>query len=230
MIKYNQFSTNHHIELNPNRQAEGAVIWLHGLGANGDDFVPIVNELKLQDCALRFIFPHAPNRAVTINGGYVMPAWFDIYSLQTDQLLDNKGIEESCAQIAHYIEAEVKRGIPTDKIVLAGFSQGAVIALLTGLRYQNPLASIIALSGYLPQAENFLKDPKPPNQTLPIFIGHGEEDTVIPFQFGEATAHFLQKKGYPVSFHPYAMPHSVCPAEINDIHSWLRRTFNKTST
>src|SRR6185295_15442144 len=159
----------------------GSIIWLHGLGANGNDFVPIANELKMDDLALRFIFPHAPLRAVTLNNGHVMPAWFDIYSLDRNQIIDEQGISDSNALLKHYIDHEVEQKIPANKIVLAGFSQGAVIALTTGLHYSSALAGLIALSGYLPGIEKNTHALGNANKNTPIFIGHGKEDTLIPY-------------------------------------------------
>lgn len=219
-------TTATHIEINPDQPAIGSVIWLHGLGADGSDFVPIVPELKLpSSLPLRFIFPHAPMRPVTINNGYVMRAWFDIYSLNNLQQIDHDGITESITTLNKLIDQEVKRGIPEDKIVLAGFSQGAAIALATGLLYQKSLAGILALSGYLPQPEKILTESNVANDSTPIFLAHGTEDLIVPFALGEHLYDVLLKNEYLVKWHSYAMAHAVCGEEIGDIAEWLREIF-----
>lgn len=223
MLAYTKQSSTDAIIVNPAKPAIGSVIWLHGLGADGNDFLSIVPELQLPDTMpLRFIFPHAPMRPVTINNGYVMRAWFDIYSMKLDRL-DKEGVNESIKLLQHYIEQEEQAGIPTDKIVLAGFSQGSVIALCTGLQYPKKLAGIMALSGMLPEAEQVLENASQANRSIPIFIAHGTEDTMVPFALGEITQTVLTQHDYPVSWHHYAMPHSVCSDEINDIAAWLKK-------
>ncbi len=217
-----------YIETTPKINVIGSVIWLHGLGADGNDFKPIVPELNLPaNLPLRFIFPHAPLQPVTINNGYVMRAWYDIVSLKIDEHADQKGIQNSVRQLERLIENEEKRGIPAEKIVLAGFSQGAVIALATGLCFTRKLAGILALSGYLPHAEQVIAKASPANQATPIFIGHGTEDTIVPFFLGHTTYETLKKHAYQVSWHSYPMPHSVCASEIKDISDWLQAVFNK---
>jgi phospholipase/carboxylesterase len=214
------------IEINPPQKEIGSVIWLHGLGADGNDFVPIVPNLNLpSDLPLRFVFPHAPQRPVTINNGYVMRAWFDIYSMTTHERIDQKGIEESMTLLQNLIAKEQQRGIPPNKIVLAGFSQGAVIALLTGLKFSTPLAGIIALSGFLPHSEKLMSETNAANYTTPIFVAHGTEDTVVPYTLGLHTSDMLQRNKYLVSWHSYKMPHSVCQEEIGDLANWLRKVF-----
>ncbi len=214
------------IELNPKTAPIGSIIWLHGLGADGNDFVPIVSELNLPDTLpLRFVFPHAPMMPVTINNGYVMRAWYDIVSMLPDHHADQSGIDASIAQLHDLIHHEEKLGIPTEKIILAGFSQGAVIALTTGLTFRKRLGGILALSGYLPQPEKILNDPNSANHTTPIFLAHGREDMVVPYFLGETVHQQLQKKSFPVSWHSYVMGHSVCAEEVLDIAKWLKSVF-----
>lgn len=214
------------IEINPPTPPKGTVILLHGLGADGNDLVPIISQLHLPSALqLRFLFPNAPLRPVTINNGYVMPAWYDIVSMQINEHADQKGIAASVKQLNRLIDAEEKKGISSDKIVLAGFSQGAVIALSTGLRSQKKLAGILALSGYLPYADQVLAEKSSINQKMPIFIAHGTQDTVVPIFLGHAAYAALEKQSYPVQWHPYTMGHSICDREILDISQWLQGLF-----
>jgi len=200
----------------------GSVIWLHGLGADGHDFTSLVPQLNLPPhLPLRFIFPHAPLKPVTINNGYVMRAWFDIYSMQIDQRIDLAGIADSVKFVEQLIENEQSKGIASEKIIVAGFSQGAVIALTAGLQYSKKLAGVIALSGYLPNAAQVLSNKSQANQDLPVFLAHGSEDTVVPFMLGKITEAALKENGIPVDWHSYAMPHTVCHEEIRDITAWL---------
>lgn len=223
---YNKTSTEHHIALSPEAPPLGSVIWLHGLGADGHDFAPIVPELKLhKELPLRFVFPHAPMQPVTINNGYVMRAWFDIQSLDIHQKIDERGIKSSVKIVNELIQTEVDTGVPIDKIVLAGFSQGAVIALMAGLQYDQSLAGIMALSGFLPHAESLLSHANMANAKTPIFIGHGREDFVVPFPLGERTADVLLKNHYPVTAKYYPIAHTVSVEEINDISRWLQHLF-----
>lgn len=210
-------------ELKPQQLAIGCVIWLHGLGADGYDFVPIVRELHLPDTLpLKFIFPHAPEMPVTINQGYVMRAWYDIVAPSIDQHADQTGIQQSQQQIIQLIEQQEQNGMAAEKIILAGFSQGAVMALMTGLNYPKRLAGLIGLSGYLPSPDLTLKNAHPANANTPIFLAHGKEDSVVPFVLGERVHHALQRHHYPVTWRAYEMPHSVCSEEINDISQWLQ--------
>lgn len=203
---------------------DSAVIWLHGLGADGHDFAPIVPELNLPPSArIRFIFPHAPMLPVTINGGYVMPAWYDVKSLDLRQEEDDAGIRASQRRLETLIQGVVERGIPSSRIVLAGFSQGGAIALHTGLRHPSPLAGVLALSTYLPLPHTVMAETSPANAGLPILMAHGTADSVIPLTQGAASRDFLQKTGHPVDWHEYPMAHSVCPQEIADIGAWLAR-------
>ncbi len=209
-------------EINPTSSPKGSVIWLHGLGADGHDFVPIVKELKLSDnLPVRFIFPNAPSIPVTINNGFVMPAWYDIVTFSVENHADYAGIDASTQKIQQLIEHEKSRGIPAEKIILAGFSQGAVIALATGLTYPERLGGIIALSGYLPP--NTLQTASAANQSLPIFLAHGTEDTIVPYRLGENTHQLLQKNHYIIEWHSYQMPHSVCSEEILDIANFIQQ-------
>lgn len=216
------------IEINPDKQAERTVIWLHGLGADGSDFVPIVPELRLPaSLNVRFVFPSAPIMPVTLNNGYEMRAWFDIYDLTVTAKIDQTGIEKSMQAVSRLIEAEVKRGISPENIILAGFSQGSVIALISGLCYDQPLGGVIALSGYLPAASYFLDKATPANKNIPIFLAHGTEDPVVPYAFGKATYTTLHSIDRSVSWHSYPMPHSVCAQEVSDISEWMQKLYSR---
>lgn len=218
MITYTQTSTQSVIEFTPNIPALGSIVWLHGLGADGHDFTSIVPQLNLP---LHFVFPHAPLKPVTINNGYVMRAWFDIYSMQINQRIDTIGIADSVKIVEQLIENEQRKGIPTEKIILGGFSQGSVIALMTGLSYSKKLGGIIGLSGYLPNAAQVLANKSQANQAIPVFLAHGTEDAIVPFILGKKTEAALKQHGIPVTWHDYPMPHSVCTQEIQDILNWL---------
>lgn len=209
------------IEREPQSTATHSTIWLHGLGADGNDFAPIASELNSTITKkMRFIFPHAPVMPVTVNGGYEMRAWFDIHGVRIEDKLDKDGMNKSINQVKQLIQRELDRGIPSQHIFLAGFSQGAVIAMMTGLGYQLPLAGIIALSGYLPFANEVIANNHRNKQT-PIFLAHGTQDTIVPFTLGQATLAALQSGNYPVSWHAYPMPHSVCAEEIDAISHWM---------
>ena len=213
------------IELETNPNPTAAVIWMHGLGADGNDFVPIVNEIDLSSApGIRFIFPHAPTRPVTINNGYVMRAWYDIAFGDLEgktRKADEKGVRESQAQIGQLIARENSRGIAASKIVLAGFSQGGAIALHTGLRYPETLAGVMALSTYLPLAESFAQEATPANAKTPVFMAHGIHDPVVPYAMGNSSREQLQQAGYALEWHEYPMQHSVCLEEVADIGRWL---------
>ncbi len=211
-----------HLEIAADDAAKHSLIFLHGLGADGHDFVPMVEELQLPaSLKMRYLFPHAPLMPVTINQGAVMPAWYDISALSREGVFDQAGVASSVLAIESIIQAEVARGISTEHILLGGFSQGAVIALYTGLCYPQPLGGIIALSGYLPNAENVLKQASLTNHRPPIFIAHGTEDSIVPYAAGKAASVALNAAHYPVSWHRYAMAHSVCAEEINDMRVWI---------
>ena len=218
------------IEIETGKNPSASVIWMHGLGADGNDFVPIVNELALDRTpAIRFVFPHAPMRPVTINNGYVMRAWYDVSFGDLEgqsRLADERGVRESQAHITALIEREARRGIAAQDIVLAGFSQGGAIALQTGLRHPQKLAGVMALSAYLPLAESLLQEAAPANKTTPIFMAHGTYDPVVPLMMGAGSMTLLTGLGYAVEWRQYPMPHSVCPEEIQDIGAWLRRVLN----
>ena len=206
------------------------VIWLHGLGADGFDFQPIVPQLGLpKDLSVRFIFPHAPTMPVTMNGGYIMPAWYDLYSLNvrnpdTDPQ-DEQGIKRSAAAIRRLIQQENARGVSNDNIILVGFSQGGAMSLYTGLTMDKPLAGIMALSCYLPLHTTIEQDINPNTKTTPIFMAHGRQDPVVLHEYGKASAEFLQQLGYTVAWHEYDMEHTVCPDEVKAIGAWLKARF-----
>ena len=200
------------------------VLWLHGLGADGNDFAPIVPELVRPHWpALRFVFPHAPVRAVTINGGMRMRAWYDIVGMDFATRADASGIEESVQQVQALIAREGERGIAPSRVVLAGFSQGGAIALATGLRRQVPLAGLVALSTYLPGGQAVAAQRHPNAVAQPVFFAHGDGDPVIAVQHGLASAQALEKAGFEVQWHRYPMAHQVCAQEISDLGDWLER-------
>ncbi len=196
-----------------------SVIWLHGLGANGYDFAPVVDMLNLAQ--VRFILPHAPSMAVTRNNGYVMPAWYDLYAPSESQQEDLAGITRSEDYLNSLIENEIKRGIASDKIVLAGFSQGGAIALHSATRYPKKLAGVLALSTYLPLKATLAKQAHAANLATPIFMAHGRADDIISLDRALASRLSLQESGFNVQWHEYAMAHSVCAEEINDIRLFL---------
>jgi len=203
---------------------EASVIWLHGLGADGNDFIPIVRELELTEAPeIRFVFPHAPMRPVTINSGLLMRAWYDIGGQDFSRGEDATGIQSSQREIENLIARERERGIPSSRIILAGFSQGGAIALQSALRHPQKLAGVIALSTYLPLARTIAAEAHPANAHTPIFMAHGLQDGVIPFAFAAASRDFLLKLGYRVKWREYPMLHSVCLEEIADISGFLRR-------
>lgn len=204
------------------QDADAAVVWLHGLGADGHDFVPIVPELALPPAwKVRFVFPHARHRPVTINGGLRMRAWYDIVSLETRRD-DQTGIRDSARSIEQLVERERQRGVQSQRIVIAGFSQGAAMALHCGLRTPEALAGVIALSGYLVLADTLAAERTPAASQLPLFFGHGTHDPMVPMAGGRAAADRLSALGHPVQWHEYPMPHSVCAEEVRDIGLWLR--------
>ncbi|MDD5333017.1 MAG: carboxylesterase [Rhodoferax sp.] len=210
------------IELESAPQPGAAVIWLHGLGADGNDFAALVPELDLRACPpIRFVFPHAPSLPVTLNGGYVMPAWYDIFGPNLVQREDAAGIRKSAQAVSALIAHEISRGIPARNIVLAGFSQGCAMALHTGLRFPQRLAGIVALSGYLPLADSLAAERQPANADTPIFMGHGNMDPVVVPARGEASRDLLGQLGYAVQWHGYPMQHSVHPREVADISVFL---------
>jgi phospholipase/carboxylesterase len=212
----------HEIETGPAPSA--SIIVLHGLGADGNDFVPICDELDLRAVGdVRFVFPSAPMQPVTINGGMVMRAWYDILGTDIARREDEAGLRASLARVRGLVEREVARGIPAARIVLMGFSQGCAMTLLTGLRHPERLAGLVALSGYLPLAETTAAERSAANAALPIFQAHGRHDPVIPIARALASRDALQALGHAVEWHEYPMPHSVCAPEIVDLNRWLLR-------
>lgn len=214
------------VEIESGANPSAAIIWMHGLGADANDFVPIVKELDLRNCpAIRFVFPNAPQIPVTLNGGYIMRAWYDIAAAGTDinKREDEAGLRLSQQQIEALIARENARGIATDKIILAGFSQGCAMSLQTGLRHPQKLAGIMGLSGYVPLADKVGEERHVANQNTSIFLVHGTVDPVIPIQRAQQSRDLLISLGYPVEWHDYWMQHSVAPQEIIDIGNWLRK-------
>lgn len=223
-MTYTRHESEAAVTLTPTNAPTAAVIWLHGLGADGHDFVPLVPELHLpQSLAVRFVFPHAPHRPVTLNNGYVMRAWYDIKALGLQGQEDAVGIHASEQAVRHLIQAELGHGIPAQRVVVAGFSQGGAVALQTALRYPQRLAGIMALSTYLPLRDTLASEASAINREVPILMCHGRQDPVVPLQLGELSRGALQTLGYQVDFRTYDMPHSVCVDEVQDIAGWLSR-------
>ena len=217
-----------HIELATGPDPAGTVIWLHGLGADGWDFVPIVRELPLpEEMALRFIFPHAPVRPVTINNGMEMRAWYDIAMNEISRLPDERGIRASQKAVDALIAREAARGVPAARIVLAGFSQGGAIALQAGLRYRETLAGIVALSSYLALDDSLDAEASAANKQTPIFMGHGTQDQVVPLQLAERSRAALAQRGYRLEWQTWPMPHSVCGEEVEAIAAFLLRVLGR---
>jgi phospholipase/carboxylesterase len=215
------------IEAESGDHPTATILILHGLGADGNDFVPVAGELQLDRVGpVRFVFPHAPVRPVTINNGYRMRAWYDVLSFDADAPQDEAGLRESQALVQALLAREQQRGIAPERIVLAGFSQGCAMALLTGVRYPQRLAGITGLSGYLPLADQTAGERDTANQHTPIFLAHGTEDEVVAFDRGEASRDALVALGYPVEWHEYRMGHSVSPREIEHWNDWLVRALS----
>jgi len=212
------------IEIETGPQPTASIIVLHGLGADGNDFVPFAEELELAAAGpVRWVFPHAPTMPVTINGGYVMRAWYDILGVELVRREDEAGLRKSMALVNALIDAERERGIAADRIVLAGFSQGCAMALLAGLRYPERLAGLAGMSGYLPLAATLAAERSAANHAVPVFMAHGRHDPVVPFDRGAASRDALLALGYPVEWHEYPMEHSVCGPEVADLNRWLLR-------
>jgi phospholipase/carboxylesterase len=212
------------IELATGKSPDAAVIWLHGLGADGNDFVPIVPELRLPpSLAVRFVFPHAPVRPVTINNGMAMRAWYDVLAADIASRADLAGVTASQQAVEALIAREVARGIPARRVVLAGFSQGGVIALHTGLRHRERLAGIVALSTYLVAADRLSDEAAGANRDVPIFMAHGDADPMVRPAWGEASRHALEAAGYRVEWHTYRMQHAVVLEEIQAIGAFIAR-------
>jgi phospholipase/carboxylesterase len=213
-------------ETGPNPGA--AVLIMHGLGADGNDFVPIAKELDLAQAGpVRFVFPHAPVIPVTINNGFRMRAWYDILGLGGTSREDEAGLRNSMAEVEKLLEREKQRGMPAHRIVLAGFSQGCAMALMTGVRHKERLAGIAGLSGYLPLAETTARERNDANALTPIFMGHGQHDDIVDIARGKASRDALRGLGYEVEWHDYPMAHSVCMEEIEDLGRWLAKALAK---
>ena len=208
------------IEISAGEVPDASIIWLHGLGADGSDFVPVAEQLALP-APVRYVFPHAPVMPVTCNGGYIMPAWYDIYTMDIAGNQDEAGIRASGARLAELIDREVARGIAPERIVLAGFSQGGAIALQTALRYPARLGGVLALSTYLPLAATLAVERSKANRNLPIFFAHGRYDGVIPMSAAKASSDLLASQGDAVEWREYAMEHSVNAQEVEDIRRFL---------
>lgn len=214
------------IENETGADPQWSVVWLHGLGADGNDFAPIVPELVRRDWpAIRFVFPHAPVRPVTINNGVRMRAWYDIRDFDLANRADEQGVAESIAQVEALIAREQERGIPAARVILAGFSQGGAITLASGIRRQAPLAGLVGLSTYMPAMHTVADALREGANAQPVFIAHGTQDPVVPFMAGEQSAALLQRHGFDVAFHRYPMPHSVCAEEISDLGDWMSQRF-----
>ena len=210
------------VELEPSTAADAAVVWMHGLGADGHDFESLVPELQLpSSLAVRFVFPHAPVRPVTINGGHRMRAWYDVAGFDRRAVQDERGIRESAEGIGALVKRERERGIAGSRILVAGFSQGGAMALFTALRWPERLGAIVALSTYLPLAESLQDEISPANKGVPVFMAHGQFDPILPQSLGETSRDALQSLGCPVDWHSYPMPHSLCLEEIADLRRFL---------
>lgn len=205
------------------QHAQASIIWLHGLGANGYDFAPAVNDLDIPvELGLRFIFPHAPTRPVTLNGGFHMPAWYDLYGLKFGSEEDALGLAQAARWVGDIIAHEHALGIPFDRMIIGGFSQGGAVALQTALRYPHRLGGLLALSTYLPLAKTLATEVSAANLELPIFVAHGQFDTLVPASWADYTIQQLQHLSYQPELHVYPMEHSVCHEELRDIGKWIK--------
>jgi phospholipase/carboxylesterase len=217
--------TSDAVEVTTGANPVGSVIWLHGLGADGHDFEPIVPELRLPaDLPLRFVFPHAPVQPVTINGGMAMRSWYDIRSFDSANRADREGLLKSSDRLESLIAREIERGVPADRIVLAGFSQGGAVAMHTALQTQHDIAGLMALSTYMALPDDAAKAVS--RRDLPIFFAHGSLDPVLPLAWGRASADKLIEVGYSIDWHEYPMAHAVCPQEVADISRWLQGVYS----
>ncbi|MBU6459818.1 MAG: alpha/beta hydrolase [Proteobacteria bacterium] len=213
-------------EINTDSSPRHSIIWMHGLGADGYDFAPIVPELALPaSLSIRFIFPHAPFRSITLNQGMQMRAWYDVSGFDRDTHEDRESIEQSAAQVGELIQKENERGVPSSHIILAGFSQGGAIALYTGLGYPEKLAGIMALSTYLPLRNNLIQHLTPANKWTSIFMAHGQNDPVIDIEFSKKSRDALKVANLPIQWEEYPMAHSVSKTEIDDISTWIQQVF-----
>jgi phospholipase/carboxylesterase len=225
-MRYAQQETDQEVVLTPDRPPVGSVIVLHGLGADGWDFVPVANELRLPaHLPLRFVFPHAPVRPVTVNNGYEMRAWYDIRDFSITGREDLEGLSASTERVTGYVERERASGIDPERIVLAGFSQGGAVALHAGLRSRDPLAGIVALSTYLPFKARLAAETLPTSRGVPVLMCHGQHDPVVSFELGEMSRDVLKEHGFEVEWHAYPMGHEVCAEEIARIATWLGARF-----
>jgi len=215
------------VEADPGTAADAAVVLMHGLGADGHDFESLVPELRLPASpSIRWVFPHAPVRPVTINGGHRMRAWYDIVALERGAAEDDRGIRQSAESIGALVRRERERGIAAERIVLAGFSQGGAMALFTALRWPERLGGVAALSCYLPLAAALTAEAHPANAAVPVFMAHGTMDPIVPSSLGEGSRDLLRASGYDVEWRTYPMPHSVCAPEVNDLKAWLLRALS----
>ncbi|RJG15328.1 alpha/beta hydrolase [Massilia cavernae] len=220
-----------HIEIETAPNPQVAIIWMHGLGADGNDFVPLVNELDLKGLpGIRFIFPHAKVMPVTINNGYVMRAWYDIVGTDIARREDEGGLRSSQLEVEALIAREKSRGIPAGRIILAGFSQGCAMALQTGLRHTEKLGGLLCLSGYVPLSAKLPTERSAESLQTPIFLVHGRHDGVIPIARAEQSRDLLKSMGYQVEWHEYMMQHSLCLEEVNDIGAWLKKVIGPSPT
>jgi len=210
-------------EYSPGGQTpDAAVIWLHGLGADGHDFAGIVPQLGLsKSLSIRFIFPHAPVRPVTINGGMAMRSWYDILALSEMRSISEAELQTSCDQVADFIQDQIAQGIDSRRIILAGFSQGGAVVLSTALRYEKPLGGVMALSTYLPVPRWIEEGKTAANANIPLLMAHGTMDPVVPYSLAQTSRALLERYGYEVEWHDYPMPHSVCPQQIMDLARWI---------
>ncbi|WP_075793367.1 alpha/beta hydrolase [Massilia putida] len=216
-----------HIQIETNDNPEIAIIWMHGLGADGNDFVPMVRELDLAGLpGIRFIFPHAKTMPVTVNNGYVMRAWYDITGAELTRREDEGGLRASQKDIEAFIEREKARGIPASRIILAGFSQGCAMTIQTGLRHPERLAGLLCLSGYVPLSAKLATERTEASQSTPIFMAHGRYDNVVPFNRAEASRDLLVSLGYQLEWHEYAMQHTLCLEEVEHMSAWLKKVLS----
>ena len=210
------------VEIEPTQAATASVIWLHGLGANGHDFEAIVPELKLpEDLAIRFIFPHAPEMPVTVNGGYIMPAWYDIIEMSIERKVDETQLRQSASEVIKLVEREIERGVPASRIIIAGFSQGGAVAYEAALSYDKPLAGLLCLSTYLATKASLQRHEA--NQDIPVQIYHGSLDPVVPVSLGEDACATLKGWGYAVEYEAFPIEHSVCLEEVDGISQWIQQ-------
>jgi len=229
-MKYTRQDTQTAITLQPVKAATASILWMHGLGADVNDFVPIVPELQLPDSfSVRFIFPHASMRPITWNNGYVVRGWYDIKAVALKAEEDALGIRDSEQTIRRLIQHEIDHGIEAHRIVIAGFSQGGAMALQVALRYPQRLAGIMALSTYLPLRDTLASEASAASKDIPILMCHGRQDTVVPYELGDTSRKLLEAQGYGVDFRSYNMPHSVCAEEVADINAWLQQVLSSSS-